>query len=175
MPRPRAQSMIAVTSAPDCDRNARSPLSGGACEKLALSPRPGTISPRQFGPWMRRQCGRAASSISCLSSSRTPAVMTTAARVLCAELGDEAGDGGGRRGDDRQVRRGRQGGQRRIARPALDLAVLGIDEPDRSGKAAVDEVRAVITPTLASWTLAPISATDLGASRCSRLRIVMAG
>ena len=37
--------------------------------------------PRQFGPMMRRQYGRAALSAACLSSGDRPAVMTTTARV----------------------------------------------------------------------------------------------
>ena len=47
----------AVISAPDCERNARSPGQRHAMAKLALSPMRGSIRPRQFGPWMRSRYG----------------------------------------------------------------------------------------------------------------------
>ena len=55
MSRAAAQSRIPVTSAPDCERKARLPAFGALKPKLALSPRPGTAMPRQFGPMMRKQ------------------------------------------------------------------------------------------------------------------------
>ena len=63
MPRDSAQSSTPPTSAPDCDRKASLPGFGLAMPKLALTPSAGTEMPRQFGPMMRRQVGRAASSI----------------------------------------------------------------------------------------------------------------
>ncbi len=69
-----------------------SPVRGGTWTKLAFTPRPGTISPRQFGPTIRVPKGRAASSSRFRSSrpwavpspsppSPNPAVMTTMPRV----------------------------------------------------------------------------------------------
>ncbi len=48
-----AQSMTEVASAPDCETKAMWPSIGIVLAKLALSPRRGTISPRQFGPSIR--------------------------------------------------------------------------------------------------------------------------
>ena len=84
MPRDWAQSSTPPTSAPDCDRKARRPGNGCAEPKLALMPSAGTHTPRQFGPMMRRQVGRAASSIACLVALSRPAVITTAAGVPLA-------------------------------------------------------------------------------------------
>ena len=81
MPRDCAQSSTPPTSAPDCDRKASFPGFGFAMPKLASTPSAGTQMPRQFGPMMRRQWGRAASSILCRSLRPSPAVRTTAARV----------------------------------------------------------------------------------------------
>ena len=101
----------------------------------------GSIRPRQLGPWMRSRCGRAASSIARLSSSRMPAVMTTAARVpLAPSSAMSAGERGGRRDDDGEIRCGRKCGHGRVAVVALDRAVLRVDEPDRPGKPAGQQV-----------------------------------
>ena len=81
MPRDSAQSSTPPTSAPDCDRKASLPGFGFAMPKLALTPSAGTQIPKQFGPMMRRQVGRAASSILWRRSGPSPAVTTTAARV----------------------------------------------------------------------------------------------
>lgn len=81
MPREAAQSSTPPTSAPDCDRKASLPGAGRAMPKLALRPMPGTHSPNELGPMMRRQLGRAAFSMACRSSGPRPAVMTSAARV----------------------------------------------------------------------------------------------
>ena len=81
MPRPCAQSSMAVTSAPDWDTSASSPGLASMCAKLAFKPWCGDKNPMQFGPSMRSKCGRAASSMACLCVLSMPAVMTTAARV----------------------------------------------------------------------------------------------
>ena len=88
IPRGAAQSSMAVTRAPDWVTKASLPGAGAMWLKLALSPIPGTMRPRQLGPAMRKRCGRAPSSKACWRvapwfspASRKPAVMITAARV----------------------------------------------------------------------------------------------
>ena len=81
MPRPWAQSSMAVTRAPDCETKASSPGRASMCEKLALSPLWGTSNPMQLGPKMRNRCFWAVLSMACFWASFMPAVSTTAARV----------------------------------------------------------------------------------------------
>ena len=83
-----AQSSMAVASAPDWVTNANRPGSALPGAKLAFSPIPGTSAPMQFGPKMRSNQGRAASSMACSSvrpsavcNCLSPAVMTMAERV----------------------------------------------------------------------------------------------
>ena len=64
-----AQSTMDVASAPDCVMNATCPSSGIDRPKLALMPRLGTISPRQFGPSTRIPSKLAARSATCRSSA----------------------------------------------------------------------------------------------------------
>jgi hypothetical protein len=54
--------------APDCATKAMGPRAGSRCPKLALSPIPGTRSPRQLGPMTRRRWGLAASSSDCFKA-----------------------------------------------------------------------------------------------------------
>ena len=89
--RAAAQSSTAVTMAPDWVTKAMSPARGAICAKLAFSPVPGAMMPRQFGPTMRSRCGFAASSAACRSvpplplplwsGAPRPAVMMMAAFV----------------------------------------------------------------------------------------------
>ena len=141
MPRDSAQSSTPPTSAPDCDRKASLPGFGFAMPKLALTPSAGTQMPRQFGPMMRRQVGRAASSILWRSSRPSPAVTTTAARVpFLPSAAIRPGTRVWRRGDDREVR---HLGQFVDAEERLvpgDLPMLGIDEIDRPRKAAIEHI-----------------------------------
>ena len=81
--RSRAQSRIAVASAPECERNAMPPASGMPGANVALSRREGRIQPRQFGPSTRMGCcSQARSSASrarpASPASRKPAEITTA-------------------------------------------------------------------------------------------------
>ena len=81
MPRPAAQSSMAVTSAPDCDTKARAPGRASTCAKLAFRPMCGASKPRQLGPRMRSRWRPAAWSMAALVAASSPAVSTTAARV----------------------------------------------------------------------------------------------
>ncbi len=175
MLRPHAQSMMAVISAPDCDRKARSPASGGLCEKLALRPMPGTIRPRQLGPWMRSRCGRAASSMARFRSSRIPAVMTTAARVpLAPSSAISAGMvAGGVTSTARSGAAGSDATEGWQACPSM-APYFGLTSQTGPANPPPSRFRAVMSPTLPGLVLAPISATDRGRSRKSKLRMVMA-
>ena len=77
----RRPGTVRTQCAPDCDRKASFPATGLAMPKLALTPSAGTQMPKQFGPTMRRQVGRAALSVAWRRSGPSPEVMTTAARV----------------------------------------------------------------------------------------------
>ena len=174
MPRPRAQSSIAVTSAPDCDTKASSPGWASTCEKLALSPRWGTSRPRQLGPRMRSSVGRAASSMACFCASVWPAVSTTAARVPCAAscwIRPTTASGG------TQIT-ARSGTWGRSA--ALEYTLSG---PNRlclgftANKAPLNppsrRLRQTVAPTLPGRSDAPNTATEAGRNRESRCRMLM--
>ena len=86
IPSAPAQSITAVTSAPDWLTKATCPSTGMAPAKLALNLSRGTRSPRQLGPSTLRPSKAAASSASRRSSSapsapasRKPAEMTSTA------------------------------------------------------------------------------------------------
>ena len=82
--RSRAQSRMAVASAPECETNAMPPASGIPGANEALSRRAGRIQPRQLGPstrmgWLASHV-RSSASRACPSgpASRNPAEITTA-------------------------------------------------------------------------------------------------
>ncbi|MCG3144757.1 MAG: hypothetical protein HONDAALG_02230 [Gammaproteobacteria bacterium] len=84
MPLVPAQSMTAVHRAPDCATKASEPGCAAMCAKLAFMRMPGLSRPTQFGPRIRRPCGRAASSRAwrgVAPDSPKPALMTMAALV----------------------------------------------------------------------------------------------
>ena len=65
---PRAQSRMAVHSAPDCEKKAMLPAGGVPAAKVALSPVPVLLRPRQLGP-SSAMPWRLAMSVSLCSSS----------------------------------------------------------------------------------------------------------
>ncbi len=83
----RAQSSMAVQTAPDCDTSPSEPASALPLANVAFSPRSGRMMPRQLGPTTRTWCRRALSSAARSSRapaapvSPNPAVMITAART----------------------------------------------------------------------------------------------
>ena len=132
MPRPLAQSSIAVTSAPDCDTNASPSACTPVCAKLAFEPACGDSRPRQLGPRMRSRCLRAASSMACFCAASRPAVSDDrGARAACAERLDQPGHGGRRRADHGQLGRFGQARDVGIDRLVVEPAVLGVDSPAR--------------------------------------------
>ena len=177
MPRDSAQSSTPPTSAPDCDRKASLPGFGFAMPKLALTPSAGTQMPRQFGPMMRRQVGRAASSILWRSSGPSPAVMTTAARVpFLPSAAIRPGTVSGGVAMTREVRRLGQLVDVWIGVVSVDPPVLGIDEIDRSCESRPPAYSPVsFPPTEPPSALAPIIAIERGRKAYSRLRMVIGG
>ena len=78
-------------------------------------------------------------------------------------LGDRAaGTDGGRRDDDRQVDRVGDGGQARVGLDAEDAGALGVDRADGAAERAADQVPEHVRPTLPSFSVAPMTATDAG-------------
>ena len=176
MPRPRAQSSIAVTSAPDCETKARLPGSAPVWAKLAFSPRCGTSSPRQLGPRMRSRCGRAAFSIDVFVAASKPALSTTAARVPRApssatRAGTVAGGvqitaSSGATGRLRTS--GWQGSPSSVAWRGFTAQRGPRKRPSRT-------LRQTVAPTLPGRAEAPMTAIEAGSKKWSRWRMLMRG
>jgi hypothetical protein len=175
IPRPAAQSRIEVASAPDCDTKASDPGCAAMCEKLAFRPACGASSPRQLGPRMRSRCGRAASSMACFVVPSSPAVSTMTARVpraprAATRPGTVAG------GVQITARSGAEGSAAMSAwQGSPSRSVCFGFTAQRAPAKPARTFRHTVPPTLAGRALAPITATDRGSKRGSRLRIVMAG
>ncbi len=143
-----AQSSTAVASAPDWVTKARSPTGGVKCAKLALRPAAGEMRPRQFGPTMRKRCGRAAASIFSLQRlALSPLALPEAggyddggATAPGAELRDEAGHARRRGGDHREVRGDRKLGDRAIVDDRMDGLLMRVDRHDRAAEPGLEEV-----------------------------------
>ena len=181
MPRSRAQSGVAVQKPPDCDTKAIDPGPISACAKVAFTPTPGTSSPTQFGPRIRRRYGLAAASIaSCtVRPSRcfccdSPAVMTIAARVP--------------RSPNSWIRSGTvAGGVQITPRSGVTgtLATSGyVSTPATAGyfgftgmigpvKPDLSRFRITTPPMLCGLFDAPMMAMDEGLNKNSRLRTLM--
>ena len=174
MPRLSAQSTMPVISAPDCDTNASRPGLGAIWQKLASRPIRGSISPRQFGPWMRRRWGLAASSIACRISPRMPALITTAARQPFAPSSAITPGmvAGGVATIARSGTSGSAGIDGKHVRPATSPP-LGLTRWRGPLKPPFTRLPATIRPMLPGLSLAPTRTTERGASRYCRLRIVM--
>ena len=148
MPRPAAQSTIEVTTAPDWATKATRPFGAAMCRKLALSPTPGTAMPRQFGPQMRIKCGlravehglaaRVARFVGPLAE--TGRDDHRGARAALGQVRYQPRHGVGRRRDDREV--GGRGEPCHVgcAGAPLDLDLVRVDEADRAGEPARDQV-----------------------------------
>ena len=178
MPWVFAQSSIAAISAPDCATNAISPTFASVDAKLAFNPMPGTSRPKQFGPNTRSRLGRAAANIASVRlwpsvalALDNPALNTTAALVPTVPS-SVTSDGTVAAGVHITVRSGDVGkaatdGNAR--RPAtVDRRLL----TGQTGPLNAPANRFLITvaPTLCGRSEAPITATDLGQNKCSRLR-----
>ena len=175
MPRPPAQSSMAVTRAPLCDTKASEPASTWRCAKLAFSRACGDSRPRQLGPRMRNVWARAASSMAWRCSRVWPAVSTTAALVPCwprsrmrsatVSAGVHTTASSGTPG--RSATRAKAGSPAMVLRLALTAQRGPAKPPSR-------RLRQTVAPTLLGRSLAPMTATELGSNRESRLRMLMA-
>ena len=141
MPRDVAQSSTPPTSAPDCDRKASLPGVGFAMPKLALTPSAGTHMPQAVraddaqARWPRRIEHRL------LEVAVKPGGDDDRrGRALLSELRDQGRDGVGRRGDDRKIWRFGKGIDAGKAVPAGNPPMFGVDQIDRPGKAAVEDI-----------------------------------
>lgn len=169
-----AQSINPAMIAPDWDTRASAPGAAARCAKLALMPRLVICRPRQFGPRMRKQWGRAASSTAFFCTASSPAEIMTAARVPPAPIsrtraGMVAGGvaiiaSSGTAGNSRV--------ERTHARPSIDPA-LGLTKSILPPKPPWTRLRATVRPIEPGRALAPISTTERGFSSASRLRTVM--
>ena len=137
MPRDSAQSSTPPTSAPDCDRKASLPGFGFAMPKLALTPSAGTQMPQAVRS-DDAEAGRPRRVEHPLAEVRAKSGGDDdgSARALLAKCRDQAWNRVWRRGDDGEVRRLGQIVDALEGVVSVDPPVLGIDEIDRSRKAA---------------------------------------
>jgi hypothetical protein len=90
-----------------------------------------------------------------------------------AKSGNNAGGALWRRGDDGKIRRPGEARDIGIAALALDLGMSRVDQMIGPEKPPSRRFRCTTAPTVDGSSLAPISATDAGLNRQSRLRTVM--
>jgi NAD(P)-dependent dehydrogenase (short-subunit alcohol dehydrogenase family) len=135
----------------------------------------GTEMPTQLGPMMRRQCGRALSSIACLISGVSPAVMTTAARVpLRPSSPIMPGNVSG--GVAITARSGMCGSSSILAKHARSRTVflLALTREISPEKPPLKIFSVTLQPTEPALSLAPIMASERGRNAYSRFLTVIA-
>ena len=177
--RARAQSRIAVASAPECERNAMPPASGMPGAKVALSRREGRIQPRQFGPSTRMGCPRsqARSSASrarpASPASRNPAEITTAPRTPLAthsfKAGRTAGAGTAITARSTGPSIARSDG---VAGNPWTTSARGFTGQMRPSNPAARRLATTLPPTFPGSREAPMTATLRGAKKAARSSVV---
>ena len=176
-----AQSSIAVASAPDCVTKASVPGSALPGAKLALRLAPGTSRPMQLAPRMRSRCGRAASSMACSSDEPSlarpcfsPALSTMAARVPLRPSSPTR-SGTVAAGVQITARSGVPGSDSTSGQARSPSTVPLRRSTSHTGplKPAERRLRHTTMPRLPGRSEIPMTATDRGANRVSRLRTLM--
>lgn len=141
MPRVRAQSSMAVSSAPDCDTNASSPGRASVGATLALSPSRGVIRPKPAGAQQPQPVRpRGGQRVAPLGRVEPGGQHGGGARAEPAQLGHQRGDGGRRRAQHREVGRLGQVAEARMHRLAVERVMPSMDRMQPAPVAALAQV-----------------------------------
>jgi hypothetical protein len=137
-------SIRPAVMAPDCETRASAPAGGMRAAKLALSLARDDNTPRQFGPTSLRPVARAAFSQASASEPSpwpSPAVMMMAVAAPCSPAAAMMpGTGLWRCRDDEQIGRRSQLLDGFDGFDSLDLAIVRVDETDRSSETGAVKV-----------------------------------
>jgi hypothetical protein len=176
---PKLQSRTAVQRAPLWLMNATLPGRAIAPAKVALSPDSGLITPRQFGP-ITRILPRPASSRSCRSSaapsaptSLNPAEMTIAAGTPASTHSrmTPGAAGAGVTTTASSTRSGKAATLGYALTPRIEPR-FGLTGKTIPPKGEPIRFQNTVRPTLPGFSVAPITATELGAKNGASVRVL---